>query len=60
MKQNLKRRLLAGVLSACMVFQTVGMAPVYAAGNTADCYKEVERCLFSFLGSECIITLDNR
>ncbi|MDD3252536.1 MAG: carbohydrate-binding domain-containing protein [Lachnospiraceae bacterium] len=45
MKQNLKRRLLAGVLSACMIFQTVGMAPVYAAGNTADCYKEVERCL---------------
>ncbi|MDD3252532.1 MAG: leucine-rich repeat protein [Lachnospiraceae bacterium] len=36
MNQNLKRRLLAGVLSACMIFETVGMAPVYAAENTAD------------------------
>ncbi|MDD3252810.1 MAG: leucine-rich repeat protein [Lachnospiraceae bacterium] len=36
MKRNLKRRLLAGVLSACMIFQTVGMAPVYAAGNVRD------------------------
>ena len=38
MKQNFKRKLLAGILSACMIFQTVGMAPVYA-GENADLTK---------------------
>lgn len=36
MKQNFKRKLLAGVLSVCMIFQTAGMAPVYAVENGAD------------------------
>ncbi|MDD2972145.1 MAG: carbohydrate-binding domain-containing protein, partial [Lachnospiraceae bacterium] len=36
MKQNFKRKLLAGVLSVCMIFQTAGMVPVYAVENGAD------------------------
>ncbi|MEG0944889.1 MAG: hypothetical protein RSF86_14785, partial [Angelakisella sp.] len=36
MKQNFKRKLLAGLLSACMIFQTVGTVPVYAVGNVVD------------------------
>ncbi|MDD2980336.1 MAG: hypothetical protein PHN80_10215 [Hespellia sp.] len=36
MKQNFKRKLLAGVLSVCMIFQTAGMVPVYAVENAAD------------------------
>ncbi|MEG2187853.1 MAG: leucine-rich repeat domain-containing protein, partial [Clostridia bacterium] len=36
MKQNFKRKLLAGLLSACMMLQIVGTVPVYAVGNAED------------------------
>ena len=36
MKQNFKRKLMAGLLSACMIFQTAGMVPVYAVENVTD------------------------
>ena len=36
MKKKLKRKLLAGILCACMIFQTAGAQPIFAVGDTID------------------------
>ncbi|MDD2972555.1 MAG: leucine-rich repeat protein [Lachnospiraceae bacterium] len=42
MKQKLKRKLLAGILSVCMIFQTAGMVPVYAVESKAIVEQDSE------------------